>query len=235
MLACAPGIETTGERLMAATSLASCIERHLPNVLLLDTSLLDELDPRALRRIQHQAKHVRVILLSDDISEGLVADVLRHHFNGLLLTTSHPGISLKAIDAVVKGELWLPRAAMAAVIADLRRRAGHVGVFSDAAHFGGRGSLTRRESQVAALVRGGCMNKEIAQHLGITEGTVKKHLQNVFGKLGVHRRTLVALCRPDDSGAPHSIDGLPLRKQGAVALRNRSTPSQLRLQALRLG
>jgi DNA-binding NarL/FixJ family response regulator len=36
-------------------------------------------------------------------------------------------------------------------------------------------------------------NKEIARQLNIMEDTVKKHLQNVFGKLGVRRRTLVAL------------------------------------------
>jgi DNA-binding CsgD family transcriptional regulator len=53
--------------------------------------------------------------------------------------------------------------------------------------------LTGRESQVVAHVRQGFSNKEIARRLGIQEDTVKKHLQAVFGKLGVHRRALVAL------------------------------------------
>jgi DNA-binding CsgD family transcriptional regulator len=56
-------------------------------------------------------------------------------------------------------------------------------------------NLTGRESQVVAHVRQGCSNKEIARRLGIQEDTVKKHLQAVFGKLGVHRRALVALRR----------------------------------------
>jgi DNA-binding NarL/FixJ family response regulator len=55
--------------------------------------------------------------------------------------------------------------------------------------------LTGRESQVVAHVRQGFTNKEIARRLGIQEDTVKKHLQAVFGKLGVHRRALVALRR----------------------------------------
>lgn len=53
--------------------------------------------------------------------------------------------------------------------------------------------LTRREAEVAALLRRGCTNKEIGQQLGIQEDTVKKHLQAVYGKLGVHRRALVAI------------------------------------------
>jgi len=56
-------------------------------------------------------------------------------------------------------------------------------------------NLTGRESQVVAHVRQGCSNKEIARRLGIQEDTVKKHLQAAFGKLGVHRRALVALRR----------------------------------------
>jgi DNA-binding NarL/FixJ family response regulator len=55
--------------------------------------------------------------------------------------------------------------------------------------------LTGRESEVVAHVRQGFTNKEIARQLGIQEDTVKKHLQAVFGKLGVHRRALVALRR----------------------------------------
>ena len=38
-------------------------------------------------------------------------------------------------------------------------------------------------------------HKEIARELGIMEDTVKKHLQSVFAKLGVHRRALVAMRR----------------------------------------
>jgi DNA-binding NarL/FixJ family response regulator len=53
--------------------------------------------------------------------------------------------------------------------------------------------LTDRESQVVAHVRQGFTNKEIARRLGIQEDTVKKHLQAVFGKLGVRRRALLAL------------------------------------------
>ncbi|MGH8615807.1 MAG: response regulator transcription factor, partial [Gammaproteobacteria bacterium] len=55
--------------------------------------------------------------------------------------------------------------------------------------------LTKREEQIVRLLGQGLTNKQMARQLGIMEDTVKKHLQNVFGKLGVRRRTLVVLRR----------------------------------------
>lgn len=48
--------------------------------------------------------------------------------------------------------------------------------------------LTRRESEVALQICKGISNKEIAMELGISETTVKKHVSNIFEKLGVNRR-----------------------------------------------
>ena len=52
--------------------------------------------------------------------------------------------------------------------------------------------LTRREKQVLRLVSQGESNKTIASKLGITEHTVKLHMHNVSGKLGVNNRTAAA-------------------------------------------
>jgi DNA-binding NarL/FixJ family response regulator len=49
--------------------------------------------------------------------------------------------------------------------------------------------LTTRELQVLDMVAGGLQNKAIAAELGLSEHTVKVHLHNIIGKLGVHNRT----------------------------------------------
>ena len=49
--------------------------------------------------------------------------------------------------------------------------------------------LTPREREVVALVAEGLTNAQIAFHLSISPGTVRRHLENVFAKLGVHTRT----------------------------------------------
>jgi DNA-binding NarL/FixJ family response regulator len=53
--------------------------------------------------------------------------------------------------------------------------------------------LSERELDVLKLLTAGCSNKEIGARLNITEGTVKNHMTNVLGKLGVLDRTQAAL------------------------------------------
>lgn len=51
--------------------------------------------------------------------------------------------------------------------------------------------FTGREREIVDLLMQGMSNRQIANALGITEGTVKKHLNHVFRKLGVHSRALL--------------------------------------------
>jgi two-component system nitrate/nitrite response regulator NarP len=54
-------------------------------------------------------------------------------------------------------------------------------------------TLTRRERDVARLVASGKRNRDIANELGISEGTVKMHLHNAYAKLGLESRTQLAM------------------------------------------
>jgi DNA-binding CsgD family transcriptional regulator len=71
-----------------------------------------------------------------------------------------------------------------------RRRAGELD-----SHKAAR-LCTARERQALALVLLGMTNKQIAQDLRITEDTVKKHLQHIYRKVGVHRRALLIIGAP---------------------------------------
>lgn len=53
--------------------------------------------------------------------------------------------------------------------------------------------LTPREREVLALIGQGASNREIAQALFLSEGTVKNHVTNILGRLGLRDRTQVAL------------------------------------------
>jgi DNA-binding CsgD family transcriptional regulator len=52
--------------------------------------------------------------------------------------------------------------------------------------------LTRREREILNLVAEGKTNVEIAEQLWVSPATVRKHLENVYAKLGVHTRTAAA-------------------------------------------
>lgn len=80
---------------------------------------------------------------------------------------------------------------------------------------GGHGhSLTEREHEVAWLMAHGLTNKEIADHLHISPGTVKSHVHNVICKLGVQRRGYVA--RKLGSGGGPPITALRAGRRGAA-------------------
>ena len=53
--------------------------------------------------------------------------------------------------------------------------------------------LTERETEILRLMSGGFSNKEIANSLGVAEGTVKNHVSNILSKLGVRDRTRAVL------------------------------------------
>jgi DNA-binding NarL/FixJ family response regulator len=195
-LAQAPGIELHAELLTDPARLRQSLVRRSPAVLLLDQALLDGLDARSLRAMRDACcERTCVLLLADSVSNGLLIDVVRLRFHGFLLTTCAPEVSLKAIRAVSRGELWLSRAALASLLARLLPTFGSVDAAGPPPSAGSNSEhpLTRREQQIVELLRRGCSNKEIAHELGVMEDTVKKHLQAVFGKLGVRRRALVAL------------------------------------------
>jgi DNA-binding NarL/FixJ family response regulator len=145
--------------------------------------------------IRTQVRRVHVLLLSDELCSGLVEEILRNRFHGYLLTSCPPDACVKAIRAVSRGGIWLLRGVLANALSNLLQTPSH----GDAMAENNRGRarsmdmLTKREEQIVGLLSQGLTNKHIARQLGIMEGTVKKHLQNVFDKLGVRRRTLVVL------------------------------------------
>ncbi|QOW21501.1 response regulator [Novilysobacter avium] len=53
--------------------------------------------------------------------------------------------------------------------------------------------LTDRETEILRLMAGGFSNKEIANSLGVAEGTIKNHVSNILSKLGVRDRTRAVL------------------------------------------
>jgi len=190
-----PDLELLGTADVGPANLLRVLQERQPDLLVLDKRLFDRLSPHSVRMLQANAPGVRVLLWCDEVSDGLVAELLRHRFHGFLLSSCPPQTSVKAFRAVSCGELWMPRTLLADAILD-RLQPAPVGALppdlaslDTALH-----TLSRREAEVVAHLRQGRTNKEIARLLGIMEDTVKKHLHAVFAKPGVHRRALVALC-----------------------------------------
>lgn len=122
---------------------------------------------------------LRTILLCDDLDAGPLLAAVELGVDGVLLSTG-PVASVRAcLDAVAGGDQWLDPA-VTKVVLDRVGRAPTP-------------TLTKRERDVAELVAAGKRNRTIADTLGISEGTVKMHLHNVYAKLGLESRTQLAM------------------------------------------
>jgi DNA-binding NarL/FixJ family response regulator len=193
-LASAPDIKVLGDPVTNPALLDLRLEERRPKILLLDDSR-DRLASARLRMIHRKHPDVRVLILAAGMRVGLVEDILRNRFDGLLLTHCPLDVYVTAIRAVNRGELWLPRKLLAKAVSDLLQAPDEGAPNTEIALRppDADQSLTCRQSEIVKLLRQGFTNKEIGRRLGIAEDTVKKHLQNVFEKLGVHRRSLVVL------------------------------------------
>lgn len=91
-----------------------------------------------------------------------------------------------AVDAVLRGEIFISRAHAGRVLAGLRNRTARANAERAV-------KLSDREKQVVSLLLLAQSNKEIANKLAISEKTVKHHMTNLMGKLNARNRVEVAL------------------------------------------
>jgi DNA-binding NarL/FixJ family response regulator len=100
---------------------------------------------------------------------------------------------IKAVEAVVNGELWMQRSLITRIIDDLNHSGSSARTGNSLSGGSAIDCLTPRELEVARMVHKGGNNKSIARTLDISERTVKAHLSSIFRKLNIENRLHLAL------------------------------------------
>jgi two-component system nitrate/nitrite response regulator NarP len=155
------------------------IEEQDPDIVVLDIQMPEGTGLDVLREIRSSGDDRKVVLLTASIDETGFAESLKLCVDGLLLKTSDPALLIDCLDSVKAGDEWIDPVLNAEVArADSARD---------------RSILSPRETELVKLVRQGMRNRDIAEQLGITEGTVKVYLHSVFEKTGVANRTELAI------------------------------------------
>ena len=151
-----------------------------PGLVLLDVHLPDGSGLDLMRKIIRGRVKPAIILLTAGMDEAqlLSADDLEPQ--GMVLKTSDPSLLIECMDAVVAGRRWVDPE-----ITERTRRAQERAASAP--------PLTRRERELVDLVRQGLRNRDIANELGVTEGTVKVYLHAIFDKFNVENRTELAM------------------------------------------
>lgn len=164
-------------------------------VLLMDCAPFDPRKRTRLRRAARRDHPARVLWLLDaapasgTAGRSMLDAVKAGWCHGYVHDDCSAAVLVQAVMAVAAGDVWMPRAMLLRAFYEPRNSRGG-GAASAAAHATSRARtlLTVRERQIFRLVRSGLTNKEVGRQLEIAEDTVKKHLRNMYAKLGVRRR-----------------------------------------------
>jgi two-component system, NarL family, nitrate/nitrite response regulator NarL len=151
-----------------------------PDVLLLDLAMPRVPGMEVLRELSRESTPVRTILLTAAIQPFAVNSALQLGARGIVLKAAPPEMLLKSIRSVHEGQFWVGSEPASSWV-----RASQ----SSASGFG----LTTREIEIISAIKQGNSNREIASQLAISEETVKRHLSNIYGKLGVSSRLELAV------------------------------------------
>lgn len=160
-----------------------------PLVVLMDLRMPVLDGVRTTERMRELFPETKIIVLTTFEDEDLVFDGLRAGATGYLLKDVSSEKLFEAIRAAARGEYFLLPSITAKVIAEFSRLPKPVsGKAEDLAE-----PLSPRELEILKLVATGVSNKEIADRLVISEGTVKNHLSSILSKLGVKDRLQAVL------------------------------------------
>lgn len=161
-----------------------------PDVILMDLRMPILDGVAATRAILQSHPDTRIIVLTTFDDDEHVLDGLRAGAIGYLLKDVSSEKLVEAIREAAAGHSFLQPSIAAKVIAELARSEP---ALSNAADQKLVEPLSGRELEILACLAAGASNREISAQLFITEGTVKNHVTNILGKLGVRDRTQAAL------------------------------------------
>jgi len=168
--------EVIGEAGDGANAIQLAEELH-PDVILMDLRMPGMDGLQALEKIHSHWPDIAVVILTTYNEDDLMVRGLRAGARGYLLKDTNRQTLFNSLRAAARGEaLFLPE-----IIARVLNQ-------TSAEKRSPTSPLTERELEVLRLAANGERSKEIALHLGISERTVKAHLDSVYNKLSVDSR-----------------------------------------------
>jgi len=193
----------------SASEALSPVRQHEPDVILLDQPGGWKQAMYALSQFKTASPASQTVLWSNDLAEVEGYRALQFGVRALLKKTFPAHLVLDCIRAVAAGHVWVENAAPDPAAGPGERK--------------GPPRLTPREREIVRLVCRGMKNKEIAEVLSITAGTVKVHLMHIFEKAGVTDRfELAAHGRRVLGGEPEASDSpqtdLPPQPSGQLGI-----------------
>jgi DNA-binding NarL/FixJ family response regulator len=161
-----------------------------PDVILMDMQMPILNGVGATRRLKQALANCRVIVLTTFNDKEMIFDALRAGAVGYLLKDVGSAQLADSIRRTARGDSILDPSVAAKVVAEFSRVSSMVKSINAEVL---PEPLSVREIELLRLIASGASNKDIADTLFITEGTVKNHITHILGKLGVRDRMQATL------------------------------------------
>lgn len=191
-----PDIQVVGQAANGRAALEQVEALH-PDVVLMDVRMPEMDGVAATRTLSADHPEVKVIILTTFEDDETVFEGLKAGARGYLLKDISSEEMAQAVRKVAAGEALIEPRLTRKVLAEFSRLASaHDGQTSSKNSLAAESlpaPLTERELEVLKALARGLSNREIADELVITEGTVKNHVSSVIDKLGVRDRTQAIL------------------------------------------
>jgi len=165
------------------------IDRHRPSVAVLDLRMPRMHGLAVLRQMQKDRVATRSVLLAAVLDDDDLVEAVRLGVRGVVLKEMAPALVVQCVREVHAGNQWLEKRSVTHALDRLVRR-------EEGTRDLGK-LLTPRELEIARAVACGLRNKDIAEKLGIAEGTVKIHLHVIYDKLNIDGRMALVLKMKD--------------------------------------
>lgn len=168
-----------------AVSALEAVRKHEPDILVLDLRMPGGGGLALARELQQAALPTRIVVFTAALDDDELVETVCLGIKGIVLKEMSSQLLIQCIRKVHAGEQWIERRSARLALDKMLQRES---TGRELARI-----LTPREIDLVRLIAQGLRNREIADRLCISEGTVKVHLSNIYEKLKVDGR--VALLR----------------------------------------
>jgi two-component system response regulator DevR len=179
-----PGFEIVAE----AASEHEAIEKatqYTPDIVLMDIRLAGGSGIEACEKIMTNLPNTKVVMLTSYAEDEMLFSAIRAGAVGYVLKQVGGNEVIRAIEAAARGEATLDPTLTQRVFDEMRRsiKQEESAAFND---------LTNQEMHVLELIAEGKTNREIAEVLYLSEGTVRNYVSGILSKLNVSNRAEAA-------------------------------------------
>lgn len=166
----------------------SLMERR-PDLVLLEVKTPGCDGVTAVKLLHQHYPLIPIVVLSSEEDVSIIKQALSYGASGYVCKSSSASILLGALRLALEGSIYVPlqflrRNGMTSEGRNMSGDSGNTGQ--------GKVVLTKRQKQVLSLLIKGSSNKEIAEQINLTQGTVKVHVAALFQCLRVNKRTEAA-------------------------------------------